>query len=723
MTSDTSDARLRTFLADTLALWGVDGVVEPGVSRAVGEHGDGDADGSILGSDPEGVVVAEIRAASGTLVWVERAIARRAVLTGFHAGVPKDARPRPLPLRWLARWRAAGAPPGGARERRARACASLAGLLNALRGALGVERGSAVRVAPAPDPGRSSFDFGALAPTLRTNGDTPVLPEGNAVKSEDEHPPVRPEHSAVKSKDEHPAVRPERNDVKSNDEHPAVRSERIAVQSNDDHPAVRPERNAVQSNDDHPPVRPERSAVKSKDEHRAVQPERNAGKSKDEHPPIRPEHSAVKSNDEHPAVRPERIAVQSNDDHRAVRPERNAVKSKDERRAVRPARIAVQPNDDHTAVRPERNAVKSKDERAAIPVSVITGFLGSGKTTLLAHLLRDPAMGRTAVIINEFGAIGLDHDLVETSDESFIRLSTGCLCCNVRSDLVLTLGDLAARRAAGTVPPFERVVIETTGLADPAPILHALLTDRDLGEIYALDSVITTVDALTGLETLAQHAESLRQAAVADRIVLTKTDVPGAQTRAVIERLAKVNPGASVLTAVHGAIAPSVLFEAGLYRVRGKHPDVEKWLAAEAIAAAHDHAPHRHDEDITSFCIVCSEPLHAATLALVLSALAENCGRDLLRLKGIVNIAEEPERPAVIHGVQHVYHAPVWLARWPSEDRRTRMVFIGRNIRESWIRALLDLVEAEVADETARHAFHRGHRPALSSASLDPAGT
>ena len=339
-----------------------------------------------------------------------------------------------------------------------------------------------------------------------------------------------------------------------------------------------------------------------------------------------------------------------------------------------------------------------------IPVAVITGFLGSGKTTLLAHLLRDPAMCRTAVIVNEFGAVGLDHELIETSDESFIQLSNGCLCCNVRSDLVLTLGDLAARRAAGTVPQFERVVVETTGLADPAPILHALMTDRDLRGVYALDGVVTTVDAMTGLATLEQHAVSLRQAAVADRLVLTKTDLPGAQAAAITQRLAAVNPGAPVLAVVSGAIAPSALFDSGIYAVNGKHPDVQAWLAHEAVAAAGGHKFHHHEDDITSFCIVREEPLRAVTLALVLSALAENCGTDLLRMKGIVQVTERPDCPAVIHGVQHVYHAPVWLDEWPSGDRRTRMVFIGRHIRESWVRSLVDLLDAEVADETARRA-------------------
>jgi G3E family GTPase len=338
-----------------------------------------------------------------------------------------------------------------------------------------------------------------------------------------------------------------------------------------------------------------------------------------------------------------------------------------------------------------------------IPVSVITGFLGSGKTTLLGRLLRHPAMGRTAVIINEFGEIGLDHDLIETSDESFVQLSNGCLCCNVRSDLVLTLSDLAARRAAGTVPRFERVVVETTGLADPAPILHALMTDRDLCEVYALDGVVATVDALTGLATLARHDEALRQAAVADRIVLTKTDLPGARAAEVGERLAAVNPGAQVLAVVRGEIAPSALFDCGPYDTADRQPDVRAWLAGEAIAAADGDAHHRHHhEDVTTFCVVREEPVRAVTLALLLAALAENCGADLWRMKGIVRIAERPDCPAVIHGVQHVYHAPVWLTRWPSEDRRTRIVFIGHGIRESWVRGLIDLIEAEVADESRR---------------------
>jgi len=345
---------------------------------------------------------------------------------------------------------------------------------------------------------------------------------------------------------------------------------------------------------------------------------------------------------------------------------------------------------DSSFVRAERSETQSKPEQPqAIPVTVITGFLGSGKTTLLGRLLRDPAMGRAAVIINEFGEIPLDHELIETGDESFVQLSNGCLCCKVRSDLTLTLSDLASRRAAGTVPPFERAVIETSGLADPAPILHALMTDDGLSGVYALDRVVTTVDALTGLSTLDAHPESLRQAAVADRIVLTKTDVPGADPRALAQRIGAINPEAPVLTATYGDIAASALFDGDT-----RAPSLR----------AHSHAgEHEHSAGITSFTLTRDQPVHGVALALFLSALAENCGADLLRVKGLVQVTEEPSRPAVIHGVQHVYHAPVWLDGWPSNDRRTRIVFIGRNVRRPWVQALLELLEAEVGEEDRRY--------------------
>jgi len=323
----------------------------------------------------------------------------------------------------------------------------------------------------------------------------------------------------------------------------------------------------------------------------------------------------------------------------------------------------------------------------AIPVSVFTGFLGSGKTTLLSRLLRQPELSRAAVIINEFGEIGLDHELVEASDDTVIALTTGCLCCKVRSDLTETLHDLLRRRDAGALPQkFEHIVIETSGLADPAPILHALMTDPDLAERLTLGSVVTTVDAVAGEGTLDREAVSRKQVAVADRIVLSKLDLADGDAAALLRRVAALNPGAPTLRAVRGQIEAASLFADPRQR-----PEIDAWLG-EAHAHGHEH----HDAEIRAFAIVRAVPIRAVALTLFLEALAEHCGADLLRLKGIVNIAESPERPAVIHGVQHVFHAPAWLERWPSADRTSRMIFITRRIPQRWVELLLDAVGAEV---------------------------
>jgi len=335
---------------------------------------------------------------------------------------------------------------------------------------------------------------------------------------------------------------------------------------------------------------------------------------------------------------------------------------------------------------------------AALPVSVITGFLGSGKTTLLRQLLRDPALGRTVVIINEFGEVGIDHDLVEASDEDFIELTTGCLCCKVRSDLVMTLRDLARRRTDGTLPAFERVVIETSGLADPAAILQALMIDRDLAGLYCLGEVVTTVDAVLGLATLDAHAQSVRQVAVADTLLLTKGDLADGADPALLARLDEVNPGAVLRHAVHGRIAAAEVlgFDQGR-RPRVPPPGVYRPL--EEVDA--DHGA-RHDPRIGAWCLVREAPIHAVTLALFIEGLMEHCGTRLLRVKGIVHVAEAPDRPAVIHGVQHVFHPPEWLDRWPSADRRSRIVFIGEAVPAAWMQALLDVLEGEVQAELAR---------------------
>jgi G3E family GTPase len=331
-----------------------------------------------------------------------------------------------------------------------------------------------------------------------------------------------------------------------------------------------------------------------------------------------------------------------------------------------------------------------------IPVCVLTGFLGSGKTTLLGQLLKSPEFASTAVIINEFGEIGLDHDLIETSDESFVTLQTGCLCCSIRGDLVLTLADILRRRDEGTVTPFDRVVIETSGLADPAPILHAVMSDDALAERLMLAGVVTTVDAIHGAETLERQPESVKQVAVADRLVLTKTDLVAAYPAALADRVAALNPSAPLLPACFGDIDPARLFDARIWDPSGR---------LEALADEH-HQDHdadnrnRHDGRTKCFALIRDQPIPAVALTLFLEVLAEHCGADLLRLKGIVEIAESPDRPAVIHGVQHVFHPPAFLNRWPSNDRRSRLVFIARNLPYEFAEALLDAIDAEVRETT-----------------------
>ena len=324
-----------------------------------------------------------------------------------------------------------------------------------------------------------------------------------------------------------------------------------------------------------------------------------------------------------------------------------------------------------------------------IPVSVITGFLGSGKTTLLAHLLRDPAMGRSAVIVNEFGEIGLDHDLIETSDESFVRLSTGCLCCNVRSDLVLTLGDLAARRAAGSVPQFERVVIETTGLADPAPLLATLIEMPAVAARYSLAGVVATVDAEHGMATLDDHPEAVKQVAMADRLVITKVDRAEAATVEALEaRLRELNPGAAILTRGREAPDPARLLETGLYRGEGRIADPRGWLNAGAYRRAGAPEAPRHDPRIASFAWTREEPFARHDLESALETLTDLLGDRILRMKGLVNVRGEAG-PTAVHAVQHTLYPPTRLSTWPDEDRRTRLVFIGRDLEESAVDSIL----------------------------------
>jgi G3E family GTPase len=327
-----------------------------------------------------------------------------------------------------------------------------------------------------------------------------------------------------------------------------------------------------------------------------------------------------------------------------------------------------------------------------IPVLLLTGFLGSGKTTLLSHLLRQPEFARTAVLINEFGEVGLDHELVEASEEGFIELSTGCLCCKVRSDLALTLDDMLRRRARGELPQFDRVVIETSGLADPAPILQTLMTDVKLAGQLTLAGIVTTVDAVNGSATLGREEISVKQVALADRLVLTKSDLANGAQPEFFARLAALNPAAPVLRADHGRVEPRSIFDGGTFDPRTKSFDAAAWLAE-----TEHHAHDRHAE-IMTFALMREAPIQAVALTLFLEALAEHCGADLLRLKAIVQVAEYREKPTVLHGVQHVFHPPAWLERWPSDDRRSRLVFITRGIPRGFVEALLDALEAEVAE-------------------------
>jgi len=333
------------------------------------------------------------------------------------------------------------------------------------------------------------------------------------------------------------------------------------------------------------------------------------------------------------------------------------------------------------------------------PVSVVTGFLGSGKTTLIARVLRDPAYARTAVIVNEFGEIGLDHELIASSDETLLALTTGCLCCAVRSDLVATLLELRARAAAEEIA-FDRVLIETSGLADPAPILHALMTDADVLAGYRLDSVLTVVDAVLGETALDRHPEARRQVTLADRLALSKTDLAG-PTGTLCARLAALNPGAPLATT--GDLAPEWLFAAGDAEARALRfgtlpPEAAPTPWLRRTAAPGEQA--MHGDGVTTFALQRDRPVLALALALLLQALAEHCGARLLRLKGLVDVAEMPGTPAVIHGVQHVFSAPEFLPRWPSADRSTRLVFIAQDVPRYFPARLLEAIEAEVVEET-----------------------
>ena len=333
-----------------------------------------------------------------------------------------------------------------------------------------------------------------------------------------------------------------------------------------------------------------------------------------------------------------------------------------------------------------------------LPVQIITGFLGSGKTTLLNPLLKQPVGQSTAVIINEFGEIGIDHLLVETSTEEMIELNNGCICCTIRGDLADKLGSLAMWLDSGKLPPVEHVVLETTGLADPAPIIHTLMTDANLLNRYSLHGVVTVVDAIVGSSSLDHHAEARKQVAIADLLMFAKKDLVEThsdwQAYADLKsRVRHINPRAAIHESKHGKIDANVIFSRDK---ENAFADFSAWLDAAGESNSHqDNHSHDHDHKhqhahgaagITSFVVELDQPIESAQFNEFLQQLAIEFGEHILRMKGILHVREMPDRPAVIHGVQHVFFPITWLERWPDDQRSSKLVFITQDLEPERIR-------------------------------------
>ncbi|MGP1254393.1 MAG: CobW family GTP-binding protein [Kiloniellales bacterium] len=330
-----------------------------------------------------------------------------------------------------------------------------------------------------------------------------------------------------------------------------------------------------------------------------------------------------------------------------------------------------------------------------LPVNLLTGFLGSGKTTLLSRMLASPAFAETAVLINEFGEVGLDHHLIEQVDEGVLLLQSGCVCCTIRSDLQEAIRDLYSRRERGEIPGFKRLVIETTGLADPVPIVSTILSETVIRNHFRLGNIICTVDAVNGAAQLDRQSESLKQAAIADRLVITKVDLADPTTIATLRsRLERLNPVAAMIESANAEIDPELLLAQDLHDPASKAAEVTRWLQAEDrqhdhageaasdhihTAGSHRHDVNRHDERISAFALTFEQPLDWTAFGIWLSMLLQARGEDVLRVKGILNVVDV-DTPVVVHGVQHIVHPPLHLSRWPDPDRRSRLVFITRDI-------------------------------------------
>ncbi len=327
-------------------------------------------------------------------------------------------------------------------------------------------------------------------------------------------------------------------------------------------------------------------------------------------------------------------------------------------------------------------------ERDKIPVTIITGFLGSGKTTVLNTLLHEPRLTDAAVIVNEFGEIGLDHLLVESAIDQMVLMDNGCLCCSVRGDLVDTLEDMLRRADEGKIPAFRRILIETTGLADPAPIVQTLVTDEATAARFKLHGIVATIDGVCGVDTLQAYDEARCQAAMADLLLITKADHADADVTYVEAAVTALNPQADIVTIEYGEVDPDHLFAISI-SASDREPNVEP-----AFAGHVGHGHHGHVWNIQSASIVIDEPMDWTRVTDWLTWLTSLRGPDVLRIKGLLRV-NGIAGPVLIHGVQHVFYPPRELATWPSDDHRSRLVIIARDIPEAALRRSFDIFKSE----------------------------
>lgn len=375
--------------------------------------------------------------------------------------------------------------------------------------------------------------------------------------------------------------------------------------------------------------------------------------------------------------------------------------------------------------------------KSRIPVTLVTGFLGCGKTTLINAALRSPELAKTVVVVNEFGEVGLDHQLFASSSNSVVVLENGCLCCTVRSDLIGTLNSLYHARQAGEIPAFDNVVIETSGLAEPGPVLQAFLSEPTLDGLYRVASVLTLVDAVNWAGTAEAHEESVRQVALADQIRITKLDMINGDRQNGSSRirldLRRINPSAEIAEVNSSSQAIAKLLTSPGFDTADPRSDPRPWLNVQAYHAAaddhnacvsdHNHPLHDHMEShdlrakgIENFVLTRETPLTREEAQFLLDGIAQNLGSGLLRVKGLVNIAEEPGRPAVIQGAQHLLHTMSWLDRWPDGDHRTRIIFITQGIPKENLKDIIDLLDrVSVRTFKARARGRKAHAAAAAT--------